>query len=239
MYARFFKRLFDAVLALAALLVLSPLLLLLILAGAIAFRGKPFFLQPRPGRGEKVFYMLKFRSMTDKRDAAGKLLPDGERLTRYGEFLRATSLDELPELINILKGDMSIVGPRPLLVRDMVFMSEEIRRRHTVRPGLTGLAQANGRNAMRWEDRFVYDLRYVSRITLWGDIKIIFKTVLVVLRREGISEEGMATTADYGDYLLWRGDIDAATYGQKQKEAIDILEKRRHAKPKKMREQRG
>ena len=230
MYARFFKRLFDALLSLVALLALSPLLLLLIVAGAIAFGGKPFFLQPRPGRGERVFYMLKFRSMNDKRDQNGKLLPDGERLTRYGAFLRATSLDELPELINILKGDMAIVGPRPLLVRDMVFMSEDVRRRHSVRPGLTGLAQANGRNAMRWEDRFAYDLRYISRITLWGDIKILFKTVLTVLRREGISEEGMATTADYGDYLLWRGDVDAATYAQKQQEAIDILEKRRHAR---------
>ena len=230
MYARFFKRLFDALLSLVALLVLSPLLLILIVAGAIAFGGKPFFLQPRPGRGERVFYMLKFRSMNDKRDQNGKLLPDGERLTRYGAFLRATSLDELPELINILKGDMAIVGPRPLLVRDMVFMSEDVRRRHSVRPGLTGLAQANGRNAMRWEDRFAYDLRYISHITLWGDIKILFKTVLTVLRREGISEEGMATTADYGDYLLWRGDVDAATYAQKQQEAIGILEKRRHAR---------
>ena len=230
MYARFFKRLFDALLSFVALLALSPLLLILIVAGAIAFGGKPFFLQPRPGRGERVFYMLKFRSMNDKRDQNGKLLPDGERLTRYGAFLRATSLDELPELINILKGDMAIVGPRPLLVRDMVFMSEDVRRRHSVRPGLTGLAQANGRNAMRWEDRFAYDLRYISHITLWGDIKILFKTVLTVLRREGISEEGMATTADYGDYLLWRGDVDAATYAQKQQEAIGILEKRRHAR---------
>ena len=176
--------------------------------------------------------MLKFRSMNERRGADGKLLPDGERLTRYGAFLRATSLDELPELINILKGDMAIVGPRPLLVRDMVFMSEEIRRRHTVRPGLTGLAQANGRNAMRWDDRFAHDLRYIAHITLWGDIKILLRTVLVVLRREGISEEGMATTADYGDYLLWNGDIDTATYEKKQKEAMDIIEKRRHASKK-------
>ena len=224
MYAKFFKRLIDFLLALCALLLLSPALLLLTVIGAIAMGGNPFFLQPRPGKGERIFRIVKFRTMNNRRDKQGNLLPDEKRLTRYGAFLRNTSLDELPELLNILKGDMAIVGPRPLLVRDMVFMTETERRRHTVRQGLTGLAQCNGRNNMSWETRFAYDLRYIEKITFWGDVKIILKTVGSVLRREGIAEEGKATAEDLGDYLLEIGKIDKETYDIRQKEANAILE---------------
>ncbi len=228
MYANFFKRMIDFLLALFALLVLSPVLLVLAVIGAIAMGGNPFFLQLRPGKGEKIFCLVKFRTMTNRRDGQGDLLPDEARLTKYGAFLRATSLDELPELFNILRGDMAIVGPRPLLVRDMVFMTEKERRRHTVRQGLTGLAQCNGRNNMTWEMRFAHDLRYIEKITLWGDIKILAKTVVSVLRHEGITEEGMATAADLGDYLLASGKIDKTTYDLRQKEAKAILEQRGH-----------
>lgn len=225
MYARFFKRIIDFVLALCALLLLSPLLLVLTVVGAIIMRGNPFFLQPRPGKGERIFHIVKFRTMTNRRDKQGRLLPDEKRLTKYGAFLRGTSLDELPELLNILKGDMAIVGPRPLLVRDMVFMTGEERRRHTVRAGLTGLAQCNGRNHMSWEKRFAYDLAYIGRITFWGDLKIVLKTAVSVLRHEGIAEEGKATAEDLGDYLLESGKINKETYDLRQKEANAIIEK--------------
>lgn len=177
----------------------------------------------RPGKDEKIFKLIKFRSMTCQTDADGKLLPDEKRLTKYGKFLRATSLDELPELINILKGDMSIVGPRPQLVRDMVFMTPQQRKRHSVRQGLTGLAQCSGRNNMSWEQKFEYDLRYIEKITFLGDLKILFKTVGKVLKRDGITEEGMATAEDLGDYLLHKGEVTQAEYDQKQKEAKELL----------------
>lgn len=223
MYARCFKRAFDFCLSLLALLVLSPLLLLLTVTGAIAMRGDPFFRQPRPGKNERIFYLIKFRSMNGKRDAAGALLPDEARLTRYGRFLRKTSLDELPSLFNVLAGQLAIVGPRPQLVRDMVFMSAAERRRHTVRQGLTGLAQCNGRNNVTWEQKFAYDLAYIDRITLWGDVKIIFKTLFAVLRREGVNSENMATAQDFGDYLLETGKIDRAAYEAGQQEAQRLL----------------
>lgn len=223
MYAKFFKRVIDFMVALCALLVLWPLLLILAIVGAIKMKGNPFFTQPRPGKDEKIFKLIKFRSMTCETDENGNLLPDEVRLTRYGEILRATSVDELPELLNILVGDMSIVGPRPQLVRDMVFMSQDQRRRHSVRPGLTGLAQANGRNAMTWERKFEYDLQYVEKITLWGDIKILLQTVKAVLIREGITEEGMATAADLGDYLLSEGRVTREEYDAKQAEAKELL----------------
>ena len=198
MYAKFFKRFIDFWLSLIALIVLSPILLILTVIGAIAMRGNPFFVQPRPGRKgkdgkEKIFKLIKFRSMSNKKDKDGNLLPDAERLNGYGRFLRKTSLDELGELVNIVKGDMAIVGPRPLLVEYLPLYNEYQSRRHEVRPGLTGLAQVNGRNAVSWEIRFEYDVKYVDDITLVGDMKIIFRTVIKVLKHDGISSSTSAT----------------------------------------------
>lgn len=198
MYAKFWKRFFDFTLSLLALIVLSPVLLVLIIVGAIAMRGNPFFVQPRPGKKgkdgkEKIFRLIKFRTMSNKRDKDGNLLPDAERLNGYGRFLRKTSLDELGELVNIVKGDMAIVGPRPLLVEYLPLYNEYQSRRHEVRPGLTGLAQVNGRNAVSWEIRFEYDVKYVDDITLVGDMKIIFRTVIKVLKHDGISSSTSAT----------------------------------------------
>lgn len=197
MYAKFFKRLLDALLALLGLVALSPLLLLLTLLGAIMMGGNPFFLQPRPGRNERIFRLIKFRSMDSRRDASGQLLPDAQRLNAYGRFLRASSLDELPELINILKGDMALVGPRPLLVRYLERYNDFQRRRHEVRPGLTGLAQVHGRNATTWEERFRWDVEYVDHISFRGDCRILLDTVRAVVRREGISAEGSATMEEF------------------------------------------
>lgn len=223
MYAKFFKRFLDILLSATALIVLSPLILVLIALGAVFMKGNPFFTQSRPGKNEKIFKLIKFRTMTCEKDENGNFLPDEVRLVPYGKFLRSTSLDELPELINILTGDMSVVGPRPQLVRDMVFMSDEVRRRHTVRPGLTGLAQCSGRNNMSWEKKFEFDLEYINRITFWGDIKIIFKTVFKVLKRDGITEDGMATAMDLGDYLLAKGEVEKDYYDEKQNEAKELL----------------
>ena len=186
MYARFWKRLLDFHLALTALLVLSPLLLLLTVAGAVAMRGNPFFAQPRPGRGERIFRLIKFRTMSDRRDASGALLPDGERLNGYGRFLRKTSLDELPELFNILVGQMALVGPRPLVTAYLPLYSEEQHHRHDVRPGLTGYAQVHGRNAVPWEERFRMDVWYTQNITFRLDCRILLDTVRVVFRHDGI-----------------------------------------------------
>ena len=187
MYRHFFKRFFDFFLSLFAILVLSPIFLILTLVGAVAMGGNPFFTQRRPGRREKIFRLIKFRTMTNKRDAEGNLLPDDVRLTKYGRFLRSTSLDELPELFNILIGDMSIVGPRPLLVSYLPYYTEEERHRHDVRPGLTGLAQVNGRNLLSWDDRFAMDVKYVRGISLFLDISIIWKTFVNVIRRKDIA----------------------------------------------------
>ena len=203
MYAKFFKRLIDFTLSLIALIVLSPILLILMIVGTIAMGGNPFFTQLRPGKinkktgKEKIFKLVKFRTMSNKKDKDGNLLPDDVRLNKYGRVLRSTSLDELPELWNILKGDMSIVGPRPLLVRYLDRYTPEQRRRHEVRPGFTGLAQISGRNAISWEDKFRYDVTYVDNITFIGDIKIIFGTVKTVLKREGISSETSATMEEF------------------------------------------
>ena len=229
MYAKFWKRFFDFTLSLLALIVLSPILLILTIVGAIAMRGNPFFVQPRPGRKgkdgrEKIFYLIKLRSMSNKRGTNGELLPDDQRLGRYGAFLRSTSLDELPSLINIVLGQLSIVGPRPFLVRDCVFLTDEQRRRHTVRPGLTGLAQVNGRNNITWEQKFEYDLQYIdSGITFKGDLMIILKTVAKVIKRSDIVREGTASDMDYGDWLMLEGKVDRATYDEKQKEARELL----------------
>lgn len=193
MYAKCLKRVIDFTLSLMALLVLLPVLLLLTVLGAIKMKGNPFFTQLRPGKNEKVFRMIKFRTMTCEKDADGAFLPDEQRLTGYGKFLRSTSLDELPELINILKGDMSIVGPRPLLVQYLPLYNEKQRRRHEVRPGMTGYAQVHGRNAISWEDKFRMDVEYVDNITFFGDVKIILETVMAVLKRDGISSETSAT----------------------------------------------
>lgn len=186
MYKNFLKRFFDFFLSLCALIVLSPILLVLIVLGAIFMRGNPFFMQERPGKNEKIFKLIKFRSMDNRKDKSGKLLPDDVRLNKYGRILRKTSLDELPELINILKGDMSIVGPRPLLVEYLPYYTKEEKHRHDVRPGLTGLAQVNGRNTLTWEEKFNYDIKYINSITLGHDISIIFKTVEKVFKRSDI-----------------------------------------------------
>lgn len=225
MYQKFFKRIIDFLLSLIALVILSPLMLVLIIIGAVQMRGNPFFTQPRPGKNEKIFKLIKFRSMTNKKDADGKLLPDYKRLTRYGRFLRATSMDELPELINILKGDMSIVGPRPQLVRDMVFMTPKQRVRHSVMPGLTGWAQVNGRNNISWEKKFEYDIEYIENgITFLNDAKIVFKTVIKVFERADTVREGTASDLDFGDYLLQKGEVTNEEYELRQKEAKDLLE---------------
>ena len=193
MYASFWKRVLDLLISAAALLLLSPLLLVLSCVGAVAMGGSPFFLQTRPGLREEPFRLIKLRTMSNARDGEGRLLPDEQRLNRYGRFLRSTSLDELPELINILNGDMSLVGPRPLLMEYLPLYNESQRHRHDLRPGLTGLAQVNGRNAQSWEVRFALDLRYVRDVSLRLDLRILLKTVGAVLRREGISAENSAT----------------------------------------------
>lgn len=224
MYKKCFKRIIDFVLSLAALIALSPVMIILTALGAIKMKGNPFFVQPRPGKDERIFNLIKFRSMTCEKDENGNLLPDEIRLTKYGKFLRATSLDELPELINILIGDMSIVGPRPQLVRDMVFMTEEQRCRHSVRPGLTGLAQVNGRNNITWEQKFLYDLEYIDGgITLIKDIKIILQTVGKVFKREDTVREGTASDLDFGDYLLEKGEVTQDVYALRQDEAKELL----------------
>lgn len=176
-YEKYFKRLLDIVCSLAAIIVFSWLYIILIILGAIFMRGNPFFTQERPGKDEKIFKLIKFRSMDNRKDKNGNLLPDGVRLNKYGQFLRKTSLDELPEAFNILKGDMSIIGPRPLLVSYLPWYTEEEKQRHDVRPGLSGLAQVNGRNSVTWEEKFSWDLKYVDRITFLGDVKITLDTV--------------------------------------------------------------
>jgi len=197
MYAKFFKRLIDFTLSLIALIVLSPVLLVLIILGAIKMKGNPFFTQLRPGKDEKIFKLIKFRTMTNEKDADGNLLPDEQRLIKYGRILRATSLDELPELLNIIKGDMSIIGPRPLLVKYLPLYNSEQRHRHDVRPGLTGYAQAHGRNAVTWEDRFKMDVWYTRNVSFKVDVGIFFDTIKAVLKHEGISGEGSVTMTEF------------------------------------------
>lgn len=229
MYAKFYKRLFDLILSVTAFIVLSPVLLILTIVGAIAMKGNPFFCQPRPGRKgndgkEKIFKLIKFRTMSNVKDKDGNLLPDDQRLGRYGTFLRSTSLDELPELVNIITGHLAICGPRPFLVRDCVFMTEAQRRRHDVRPGLTGLAQVNGRNNITWEQKIEYDLQYIDDgITLIGDIKIILQTVGKVLKRSDTVREGTVSDLDFGDWLMMEGKVNQETYDAKQAEAKEML----------------
>lgn len=200
MYKKFFKRFLDIFISLFFLIILSPILLIIAILVRINLGSPIIFKQERPGKNEKVFTLYKFRTMTDKKDENGKLLPDSERRTKFGDFLRSTSMDELPELVNILVGSMSIIGPRPLLVEYLPYYTEEEHHRHDVRPGLTGWAQANGRNLVNWDDRFKMDLEYVNNLTFLMDIKIIFKTVKIVLKREGIRQEGQATMGSLNEY---------------------------------------
>jgi lipopolysaccharide/colanic/teichoic acid biosynthesis glycosyltransferase len=194
MYRHFFKRLFDFVIALIGFIIISPLFLLLWIWLSIANKGAgAFFVQERPGKGEKIFKVIKFKTMNDKRDENSNLLPDSERLTTIGRWIRSLSLDEIPQLINVLKGDMSLIGPRPLLVQYLPLYNETQRRRHEVRPGMTGWAQVNGRNAINWQEKFAYDVWYVDHLSLSLDIKIFLKTVEKVFNREGINSQDNAT----------------------------------------------
>ena len=225
MYKHFFKRFFDFWIALIALICISPILLVVTIWLHFANKGAgAFFFQERPGKDGKIFKVIKFKSMTDERDAEGNLLPDEKRLTKFGAWLRSTSLDELPEAFCILNGTMTLIGPRPQLVRDMTFMTKEQRMRHTAKPGLSGLAQVNGRNAITWEDKLDWDLKYIQKVSFLEDVQIVFKTVeKAFIKQEGITEDDMATAEDFGDYLLRTEKVDEAEYDMKQKQAKDIL----------------
>lgn len=193
MYKDFIKRIIDFWAALLGFLFLSPIFLVVMIGLSIANRGKPFFFQKRPGKNEKIFKIIKFKTMNDKKDLEGNLLSDAERLTAMGSFVRKTSLDEIPQLLNVIKGDMSLIGPRPLLVQYLPLYDEEQKKRHRVRPGITGWAQVNGRNAISWEKKFEFDVWYVENLSFLLDMKIIFQTLKKVFIREGISQEGQAT----------------------------------------------
>lgn len=227
-YERYGKRLLDVFCALLALVVFSWLYVILAVLVRVKLGSPVLFTQPRPGKDEKIFKLYKFRSMTDERDKDGNLLPDEVRLTKFGRALRETSLDELPEAINILKGDMSVIGPRPQLVRDMVFMTPEQRQRHTVRPGLSGLAQTRGRNALSWDGKLSTDLEYIQHVTFLGDLKIIFNTVKqVFFHQKGLEDsdvDEVEITDDFGDYLLKAGRVTQDEYDRKQAEARALLE---------------
>lgn len=222
-YDKYVKRSIDFILSLVAIIILSPILAITAILVALKLGRPIIFKQERPGMNEKIFTMYKFRTMTDERDKNGELLPDEVRLTNFGKKLRSTSIDELPELFNIFKGDMAIVGPRPQLVRDMVFMTDGQRLRHKIRPGLTGLAQVSGRNSITWEQRIEYDLQYINNITFWGDMKIILKTVIKVLKRSDTVHEGTVSDMDFGDWLLSEGKVNREIYDKKQKEAKKLL----------------
>lgn len=208
-YAKYIKRPMDFILALLALIVLSPVLLIVAILVRAKLGSPVLFKQQRPGKGEKIFTLYKFRTMTDKRDENGELLPDSERLTKFGKALRSTSLDELPELINIIKGDMSVIGPRPLLVQYLPLYNEQQKRRHEVRPGLSGLAQVSGRNAIDWEDKFEIDVQYVDGISFFGDCRIILRTILLVFQRKGICSQKCATMEPFTDIEPEREKINA------------------------------
>lgn len=223
MYRCFFKRIFDVASSLLVLIVLSPMLIWLAYKIRKNLGSPVLFTQIRPGKDNKLFRLYKFRSMTDARDEYGNLLPDDQRMTDFGRRLRASSLDELPELINIIKGDMSVVGPRPQLVRDMVFFTKAEMQRQLVRPGLTGLAQINGRNNIDWKKRFHYDLQYIKDITFLKDMQIIWQTMFKVGDQEDIVTDGMETSEDYGDWLLRRQMLTKADYAQGQKKAEQLI----------------
>jgi len=230
MYENHLKRIFDVAIASLAFLFFLPLILFLIAITALIFWGNPFFFQIRPGEknedgNEKLFKIIKLRTMTNKRDENHDFLPDYMRLTPFGKWMRSTSLDEILEIINVIKGDMAIIGPRPQLVSDMVFMTSNQRRRHDVRPGLSGLAQINGRNKITWEEKLSTDLEYLKKISFCGDLIIIFKTIAKVLKREGINDNAMETGENLGDYLLRTGQITKSTYDEKMAEARKLTEK--------------
>nr|WP_279229975.1 sugar transferase [Schaedlerella arabinosiphila] len=228
-YEKYVKRGADIICAATVLLCFGWLYIIIAFLVKINLGSPIIFKQPRPGlidsksKQEKIFFMYKFRTMTDERDCEGKILSDEQRLTRFGRILRSTSLDELPEIVNILKGDMSLVGPRPQLVRDMVFMTDEQRMRHTARPGLSGLAQVNGRNAISWEDKLEYDLQYIKKINFWGDIKIILKTIVKVFIKKNDYEEETFIVPDFGDWLLQEGKITNEEYNVMQNYAKNLL----------------
>ena len=224
MYNKYLKRIIDIICSLAAIIVFSWLYIIVAVLVRIKLGSPVIFKQPRPGKDEKIFTLYKFRTMTDERDEDGNLLPDDIRLTKFGKLLRSTSLDELPEAFNILLGHMSVIGPRPQLVRDMVFMTDEQRKRHTVRPGLSGLAQVMGRNGITWEEKIDFDIEYIEKMSFWFDVKLIFLTVWTAFfKRDGISQEGMDTAEDLGDYLLKSGMIDKEEYDKNQNLAKDLL----------------
>lgn len=224
-YQRYGKRAIDLCLSLILLILFWWVLAIVALLVRFKLGSPVLFRQPRPGKDEKIFNLYKFRSMTDECDENGNLLPDEMRLTKFGKALRATSLDELPEVFNIVLGEMAIIGPRPQLVRDMVFMTPEQRRRHCVRPGLSGLAQVNGRNAIAWDDKLAYDLDYIEHITFAGDVAIFFKTLAkAFVKQEGITEDGMAAAADYGDYLLAMKRVTREKYDDLQAQAKKLLD---------------
>lgn len=227
-YNNYFKRITDISISLISLIILSPLFLTLSIIGLIVMKGNPFFIQQRPGKKdkngkEKIFSLIKFRTMSNKKDNFGRMLPDEKRLNSYGKFLRTTSLDELPELWNILIGDMSIIGPRPQLIKDLVFMNQEQRNRHNVRPGLSGLAQVNGRNNITWHEKFDYDLIYIRNITLMNDFKLMIQTLFKVFKRENIVREGTSSDIDYGDWLLLNGFISENEYREKNEKIKSII----------------
>lgn len=207
-YAKYVKRMLDFSLSLLAFVIFSPFMLIFTVLGAVKMGGNPFFVQERPGKDGKIFKLIKFRTMTNKKDKQGNLLPDEQRLTNYGKFLRSTSIDELPELINILRGDMSIIGPRPLLVKYLPLYDDYQKHRHDVRPGLTGYAQVHGRNAVSWEEKFAMDVKYVQHITFAGDVRIFIETISKVLKREGISSETSVTMEEFkGTVIIEKSTI--------------------------------
>lgn len=226
-YEKYIKRLLDIICSLLFIIVFSWLFLIIVVVVKIKMGSPVIFKQPRPGivknGKETIFDMFKFRSMTDERGPDGELLPDHHRLPAFGAFLRATSLDELPEIFCILKGDMSVVGPRPQLVRDMVFMSDEQRMRHTAKPGLTGLAQVMGRNAITWEEKLDWDLKYIEKVSFLSDVKILFQTVAAVFKRSGITDGENATALDYGDALLKAGKVSKPQYDALQAHARNLI----------------
>ncbi len=226
-YERYIKRVLDLIWAILAIVVFWWLYIIIAILVKIKLGSPVIFKQQRPGLNEKVFSLYKFRTMTDERDENGNLMLDEVRLTKFGKWLRSTSLDELPEVFNIINGDMSVIGPRPQLVRDMVFMTEEQRERHSVRPGLSGLAQVNGRNSISWENKLNYDLQYIKKITFLGDVKIIIQTVQkAFIKQEGITKEDMATAEDFGDYLLRTKQVEKYEYDRLQQKSRELLKNR-------------
>ncbi|UBK26761.1 sugar transferase [Clostridium perfringens] len=226
-YERYIKRVLDLIWAILAIVVFWWLYIIIAILVKIKLGSPVIFKQQRPGLNEKVFSLYKFRTMTDERDENGNLMPDEVRLTKFGKWLRSTSLDELPEVFNIINGDMSVIGPRPQLVRDMVFMTNEQRERHSVRPGLSGLAQVNGRNSISWENKLNYDLQYIKKITFLGDVKIIIQTVQkAFIKQEGITKEDMATAEDFGDYLLRTKQVEKYEYDRLQQKSRELLKNR-------------